>query len=204
MTRVMIRQMNPSKFQIESEIVDRFLRAVGYTNFSLHDPNVPPATETGADVLVILDGKRYGVQVTVLHTDEGLDQSRKGSELRRQEAAFKNSTQPYAAWGTPNPMTALQYRIAEKCAKSYPAANFDEVVLLVVSGMPQMGAIASTLVLDLALQVDKMNAELAPMLEGSRYGSAYLFNMMGIGGPSVYEWKKGVGWRKIPRAADQI
>jgi hypothetical protein len=96
--------MNPSKFQIESEIVYRFLRTLGYTNFSLHDPNAPPATETGTDVLVILDGKRYGVQVTVLHTDEGLDLSRKGSELRRQEAAFKNSTRPYAAWGIPNPI----------------------------------------------------------------------------------------------------
>jgi hypothetical protein len=154
--------MNPSKFQIESEIVDRFLRTPGYTNFSLHDPNVPPAAETGADVLVILDGKRYGVQVTVLHTDEGLDPSRKGSELRRQEAAFKNSTRSYAAWGIPNPMAALKYRIAGKCQKTYPPSGFDEVVLLVVAGVPQLGAITSTLVLDLALQVNQMNAELAP------------------------------------------
>lgn len=41
-----------------------------------------------------------------------------------------------------------------------------------------------------------------PILEHSRYGSAYLFNMMGIGGPSVYEWQRRPGWRKLPKATD--
>jgi hypothetical protein len=88
MTRVMIREMNQFKFQIESEIVDRFLRTLRYANFSLRDPNAPPATETGADVLVILDGKRYGVQVTVLHTDEGLDPAAKEAncDARKQRS----------------------------------------------------------------------------------------------------------------------
>ena len=198
----MIQRMNRSKFQTESELVDRFLRLLGYSDFSLHDPNAA-GTETGADVLVLMPGKRYGVQVTVLHTDEGRDPSRKGSELRRQEARFNNSTQPYAAWGVPNPMAALRYRIAEKSRKVYPAADFDEVVLLVASGLPQMGVIGSTLVLDLALEIDRMNAELAPILQHSRYGSAYLFNIMGIGGPSVYEWQPDRGWRKIPKAVDR-
>jgi hypothetical protein len=152
--------------------------------------------------LAVLDGKRYGIQVTLLHTDEGLSPTQKGSELRRQEAKFKNSTVPYAAWGNPNPMPALQYRIDEKCKKSYPGANFDEVILLIVSGLPQMGAVTSTIVVEPFLQVDKMNAELSPILEGSRYGSAYLFNIMGIGGASVYEWRRQLGWRKLQRAVD--
>jgi hypothetical protein len=77
------------------------------------------------------------------------------------------------------------------------------VILAIVSGLPQMGAITSTFVLDLALQVDKMNSDLSPILEHSQYGSAYQFNMMGIGGPSVYEWQRKLGWRKIPKAADR-
>jgi hypothetical protein len=194
--------MKATKFHEEKEIVERLLRLLGCRNFSLHDPNAQPGAETGADVLVVLDGKRYGVQVTLLHTDEGLSSSQKGSELRRQEARFKNNTQPYAAWGNPRPMPALQYRIAEKCKKSYPPGNFDEVVLLLVSGLPQMGAIASTIVLDLALSADKMNVELSPILEHSRYDCAYLFNMLGIGGPSVYEWQRQTGWRRIPKAGD--
>jgi hypothetical protein len=45
---------------------------LGYRDLSFQDPNVQPSVETGSDVLVLLDGKRYGVQVTLLHTDEGL------------------------------------------------------------------------------------------------------------------------------------
>jgi hypothetical protein len=57
-------------------------------------------------------------------------------------------------------------------------------------------------VVGLALDIDKMNAELFPMLDSSRYDSAYLFNMTGVGGESVYEWRKQLGWRKLPRSAN--
>jgi hypothetical protein len=137
MTKVMISKMDPRKFQEEKEIVDRFLRLLGYSVFSLHDPNASQGSESGADVLAVLDGKRYGIQVTTLHTDEGLSPIQKGSELRRQETKFRNSVAPYAAWGRPNPMPTLQCRIEDKCKKSYPGSNFDEVVLLIVSGLPR-------------------------------------------------------------------
>jgi hypothetical protein len=165
MTRVMIRGMSQSKFPGESELVSRFLRVLGYRDFSFQDPNVQPSVETGSDVLVLLDGKRYGVQVTLLHTDEGLTAGQKGSELRREESKYKDSTRPYATWGIPNPMGALQYQITEKCSKTYPPNDFDEEVLLIVAAMPQMGAIGATMVLEIGLDVDKMNAELSPTLE---------------------------------------
>jgi hypothetical protein len=60
MTTVMIRGMSRLNFQGESELVDRFLKVLGYRDFSLHNPNVQPGVETGSDVLVLLDGKRYG------------------------------------------------------------------------------------------------------------------------------------------------
>jgi hypothetical protein len=103
--------MSQSKFLGESELVGHFLHVLGYRDFSLHDPSVQAGVETGSGVLVLLDSKRYGVQVTVLHTDEGLSSRQRGSELRSQEAKFKNSTQPYSANGNPNPMPALRYRI---------------------------------------------------------------------------------------------
>jgi hypothetical protein len=53
-------------------------------------------------------------------------------------------------------MPALQCRIEDKSKKSYHGTNFDEVVLLIVSGMPQNGAITSTIVFEPFLQVDKM------------------------------------------------
>jgi hypothetical protein len=71
--------MDPRKFQEEREIVDRFLRLLGYWNFSLHDPSASQGSETGADVLAVLDGKRYGIQVTLLHADGGLSSTQKGT-----------------------------------------------------------------------------------------------------------------------------
>jgi len=175
---------------------------LGYRDFSFQDPNVQPSVETGSDVLALLDGKRYGFQVTLLHTDEGLTAGQKGSELRREESKYKDSTRPYATWGILNPMGALQYRITEKCSKTYPPNDFDEEVLLIVAALPQMGAIGATMVLEIGLDVDKMNAELSPTLERSRYDCAYLFGMMGLSGSWVFEWQKGHGWRRTPRAAD--
>jgi hypothetical protein len=63
-----------------------------------------------------------------------------------------------------------------------------------------MGAVTSTLLFEPFLDLSKMNSELSPILEGSRYGSAYLFNMMGVGEESVYEWQRQIGWKKLPRA----
>jgi hypothetical protein len=103
-----VMRMKIPKFHEERDIVERLLLLLGHRGFSLHNPNVPPAAETGADVLALLNGQRYGVQVTVLHTDEGQNLKHRGSTLRHQEARFKGTTQPYAAWGNPNPMPALQ------------------------------------------------------------------------------------------------
>ena len=85
MTKVMIRRW----IRVNSKL--------GCSVCSLHDPNASQGSESGADVLAVLDGKRYGIQVTTLHPDEGLGPIQKGSELRRQETKFRNSVAPYAA-----------------------------------------------------------------------------------------------------------
>jgi hypothetical protein len=109
--------INGDKFQRESDIVERFLRALGYTQFTLADPNAGKKTDTGADVSV-----------------------------------------------------------------------------------PQVAAIVSTFLWEPVLDLDQMNATLSPILQSSAYSSAYLYNMMGKGGPSVHEWTRDTAvWRKIPR-----
>lgn len=57
--------------------------------------------------------------------------------------------------------------IEEKCKKAYPQADFDEVILLIVSALLPMGAIVSTSLLDPALDIGRMNAELSPILDSS-------------------------------------
>jgi hypothetical protein len=192
--------MNGGKFQLEQDIVNRFVRLLGYTQFSLSDPNAGQKADTGADVLVVVDGRKYGIQVTQYHSDEGMNPAGKGSALRREEAQKKSSQQTYAMFGNPNPWVALAHRIAEKSKKRFSPTAFDELILFIVASVPQLGAVVSTFLLDLALDRDRMNATLAPTLQASGYSSAYLYNMMGKGGPSVYEWNKETGtWRRIPR-----
>jgi hypothetical protein len=71
-------------------------------------------------------------------------------------------------------------------AKQSSSTAFDELILLIAASVPQLGAIVSTFLLDLALDLNRMNAKLSPTLQMSGYSSAYLYNMMGKGGPSVY------------------
>jgi len=44
--------VDPSKFKWEHDIVERFVRELGYTRFSLTDPNFGQKADTGADVLL--------------------------------------------------------------------------------------------------------------------------------------------------------
>jgi hypothetical protein len=190
--------VDPSKFQLEHDIVYRFVRELGYTQFSLSNPNAGQKNDSGADVLLDLNGRRYGIQVTVYHSDEGSAPTQKGSVLRRQEATYKTWTTSYALCGKQNPWSGLAHRLQSKCSKVYSKTVFDELILLVAASVPQWAGVVSTLLLDMALDINQMNTTLAPSLAPGDYSSAYLYNMMGIGGPSVYEWTKERGiWRKF-------
>ena len=122
--------MRPSKFQLERDITDRFLRELGYTHFALSDPNAGQKTETGADVLLGLNGIRYGIQVTQYHSDEGMNGGTKGSTLRREEANKSAVQLTYAMCGNPSPIMALKRRIEAKSQKQCLLAKFDERILL--------------------------------------------------------------------------
>ena len=43
---------NAPKFDLERDIVDRFVRSLGHTQFSLTDPNACQKADTGADVFI--------------------------------------------------------------------------------------------------------------------------------------------------------
>jgi hypothetical protein len=144
----------------------------------------------------------YGIQVTLYHSDEGMNPTGEGSALRREETQKQAAQQTYAMFGNPDPWVALEHRITEKSKTRCSPTAFDEVILLIVASVPQLGAVVSTFLLDLAIDLNRMNATLPPTLQASGYSSAYLYNMMGKGGPSVYEWtKETAAWRKIPRAS---
>jgi hypothetical protein len=98
-----------------------------------------------------------------------MNRGQKGSDLRRQESVHRASTAPYAMHGNPSPWTALAKRIADKCKKKYSPIEFEELVLLIVASMPERGAVGSTLLLDRALDLERMSATLSPDLQSSAF-----------------------------------
>ena len=193
--------MNGNKFQREHDIVQRFVRLLGYTQFSLADPNAGQKTDTGADVLLTLDGNRYGIQVTEYHSDEGMNPDQREVTYGVKKQCIKRAPLP-----TPYMVIRVLGRLLQSESQISPKSNFhrmlafDELVLLIVASVPELGAVGSTFLLDLALNLERMNATFSPNLQSSAYSSAYLYNMMGKGGPSVHEWTRNTGtWRKIPR-----
>jgi hypothetical protein len=65
----------------EQDIVGRLLGLLGYSGFSLSNPN-SPKEESGADVLVRWKDREIGFQVTEYQPDAG----KRGSRLREKEA----------------------------------------------------------------------------------------------------------------------
>jgi hypothetical protein len=63
------RKVAFTKFELEHDLVEQMLRSLGYREVFLCDPNTE--TESGADVLVKLDGRLIGFQVTQYHSDVG-------------------------------------------------------------------------------------------------------------------------------------
>ena len=59
----------------ERDIVERFLRSLGHSQFRLTNPNLGLQLDTGFDVFVELDGRQLGIQVT------GTSPGQKGSNL---------------------------------------------------------------------------------------------------------------------------
>ena len=60
----------------ENEIVDRLLRLLGHSRFSLGNPSAK--AESGAGVLVRFDDSQIGFQVTQYHFDTGLNPGKTG------------------------------------------------------------------------------------------------------------------------------
>jgi hypothetical protein len=192
-----INKVTVTKFDKERDIVDRFLQLLGYSNYSLHDPNLGVKVDTRADVLVEVGGRRIGVQVTEFHADEGAIAARQGSQLRSQESKKAAQGLPAAMFVNPNPMPGLVHRISEKSVKQWSSMAFNDTILLIAASVPQLGGTASTFVWAARLNEDELNAQLSPILEGSKYSAAYLFNMIDKSGPAVYKWCRQTGWKKL-------
>jgi hypothetical protein len=185
-----------NKYQREREIVERFLHTVRVNGFTLDDPNEGGKRESGADVRVLCGGRKYGIQVTEFHADEGRSPISKGSRLRSDEARQATTDRLGWIWLPIDPMPALKSRIAAKVQKahSYDRRDFEEVSLLVACQVPAIDAVASTALLPGQVNLDVLARYISPMLDGSKLTEAFIYAMMS---PAVFRWTRRAGWDRL-------
>ena len=142
----MARATVATRFGEEQDKVDRLMQLLGYSSFSICDPNL--TEETGVDVLVELGGRRIGFQVTEFHSDEGSGSGLKGSLLRSEEDRKVADGLPSAMFVKPNRATGLIRRIQNKSRKQWSQKCFPEMILSIASSIPRLPGIVSTFLWD--------------------------------------------------------
>lgn len=179
------------KFVREKDLVERLMRRLALNVESYADPNAN-GNETGADVLILCDGRRIGVQVTIL--DTGTEPGKAiAAEKTQAKAARKTHGGVYGGWGQTNPMPAISAAIHRKSATD--VSGFDEAWLLISCGVPDDGAIVSTFVMTHWLTAETLNAATSDMLSRSSYARAFLHPIIHLE-DALYEWTRTQQWQK--------
>jgi hypothetical protein len=184
-----------SQFEREKHLVQLLAQRLSWPDVDFYDPNVP-GRQTGADVLVVSNDSRDGFQVTEIDTGRT-----KGRARNREIKAWRNSgTSTYAAWAQNDPgilLGAIRQAILRKVeiAKRHDFKEFDFVRLLVSAGIPEMGSVASTLIISLGLDPCALDAVTLECLARSKYEFAYLHCIIDVE-HALYTWQRGGRWEK--------
>jgi hypothetical protein len=184
-----------ASFTREKHLVQLLAQRRGWPEVEYYDPNTRDR-QTGTDVLVVSDGRKDGFQVTEIDTGRA-----KGRARNREIKAWRNSgTSAYAIWGQSDPnmwLLAIREAIIGKVeiADRHDFKEFDYVHLLVSAGIPEMGSVASTLIISLGLNPNALDAATLDCLAGSKYDFAYIHSILDVE-PAVYIWQKGGRWEK--------
>jgi len=178
-----------SKFDRESDIVDRMLKLLGYGQFSLSDPNAGKR-ESGVDVLASFADRQIGFQVREYYFDVDETTGPGGSDLRREESRKAKVGLPDPGFIKPISMPALIHIVREKAKKGWSQKDFPDMRLLIAASIPQLGGTKATFLFPAFVKVDDLNAHLSPILKKTKYSAVYLYVMM-LG--SLYEWTKESG-----------
>ena len=187
----------PSKFEHEKSRVVLLMRRLGLVPAEYRDPQTGKHArdETGADVIALIEGRRVGIQVTDLDTGRSPGKARAAEAKLARDAEKRGST--YATWPQNQPdrmIAAVARTISRKSRMSF--AGFDDFWLLVCCGVPQFGAIASTLVLTAWLDTEALDAATAQSLTASKYTRAFIHVALGFEEQVLYQWQRGGSWSK--------
>ncbi|QSR87644.1 hypothetical protein EM20IM_04825 [Candidatus Methylacidiphilum infernorum] len=150
------------------------------------------------DVKFEINGRRIGVEVTVLHPDEGDRGSRARIEEEREvrTACARN----YFYWIIQDEKLlgeALRKRVKDKIKKdkSYQTEDVSELWLLVAASIPLFGAIRATAVGYLSL--DQLKQSIGDLLEASNNPFFNRFYFYSIFNKQLYSWDRDEGWKEL-------
>jgi len=177
--------MNQTKARIERYYVEEFLKTLGVTDYKIDEAHTDKP-----DVLVIMNGRKIGIEVTEFHWDE---REKGGSPSRPKEMQLLRDNKPYFAWSG-SPFRALEKRVKNKIdeAKDYKPSELNELWLLVV--LQGVEAVGSQYAHPLYFKDEKGKSELSKLHEplmNSRYDQAYLYFHIG---KCIIGWLPNRGW----------
>jgi hypothetical protein len=186
----------PSEFELEQPRVALLMQRLGRKVDEYENPNIPGGGgQSGADVVVVCNRRRIGIQVTDLDTGEELGQARRAEKRLEQDAARRGTTYAMFAQNDPNKVVAaIERSISRKARMSF--AGFEEFWLLLCCGVPERGALVSTFVMTPWLGVDALNATTLDKLSGSKYSQAFIHAILGPEEQALYQWGRGGHWSK--------
>jgi hypothetical protein len=190
-------------FLREKALAERLMNCLG--NFVYHylDPNEEAARETGIDVIVVVHGRRIGLQVTEIDTGEVAGRAR-----RQEKQIARTAMKPeactggvYGAWVESDPNKLVQSvarSISRKVeiSKRHDFVNLDEVWLLLCCGIPENGAVASTFIITFGLEVKELDTATLDQLSESKYDRAFLLPIVGPE-KALYCWAPRGSWQKL-------
>jgi len=183
------------KEQRSVEQVRRLLAAIGCPATRIEP--LPSQGRSRPDVLVEICGRKIKIMIetTDYHGDE---RQMGGSDLRKQEEKDAREGR-LKTYGVPiDPLPGLTKRIEEKTKKRYDVSGADEVWLAIFAGVPQPGAVASTLIDTTFLDCGKLNTQTGLMLQNSQFSRCYVFcELTEKGHPVAYCWTKEDQWQEI-------
>jgi hypothetical protein len=186
-----------NKFMREKDLVERLLRRLGFNWRTPSNPNAA-GDETGIDVLVPLDDDRiFGVQVTMLDPH-----SMPGKARAKEKQSAGKTPAVYGGWAQNDPkvylkslVRAIKRKIAIVERHSFEGLGLTEVWLLVCSGIPEHGAIVSTILMTPWLREHDIEIATGGALQNSKYDRCFYLPIIAPE-EAFYRWQKHSKWKK--------
>ncbi len=185
-----------ASFEMEKSLVGHLLERLSLNGASMSNPNTYNL-ETGMDVLIhAADSRTIGVQVTEIdpYTQAGI------ARAEEKKAAGTDNGKIYSGWAQNDyqvMLSSLSRNISRKVAIAvgHSFESVDEVWLLVCAGVPQHGAVISTMVITQWLSAADLNQATHAVLQQSKYDRSFFLTVLGTE-QVFYSWEKDCGWKK--------